>query len=333
MINQNTKPFIASISVLVHTKNSAKTLAKTLSSVAWADEVIVIDMQSTDQTLSIAESHGVKVLQVADMGYVEPARNYAIKQAKYPWICIVDSDEVVPKNLAKHLIQLANNSAQSLPTADAYLIARKNFVFGGWLTSAGWWPDYQLRFFKKNIVTWSDKIHSQPKVDGEVEKLPLDPELALEHDNYPTISSFIQRLDKYTTHEVSSRKIDRESTQVGQNVHNNNKLSPNSMIASWSNELFRRLFANQGIDGGTRGIGVSFLQSMYELIVFLKTWEKNNHNSNINKLTKIDKSTNLAIRELSQFKSDLQYWLADWQVSHSTGFKQIWWRVRRYLKM
>jgi glycosyltransferase involved in cell wall biosynthesis len=307
------KPYAESISVLIHTKNSESTLAATLDSISWADEVLVIDMHSSDKTVSLAKKHGATVITVDDVGYVEPARNIAIKAAKFPWILIVDSDEIIASTLAKHLQSLAKGAA----TSDAYLIPRKNQVFGDWISTGGWWPDYQLRFFKKGIVHWPEQIHSQPKIDGSVEQLPLKEELAIEHANYPTVSSFLERLDRYTTHEVHSRSQIKPSKAA----------NSETLVTNWSNELLRRLFAFEGIKGGTRGIGVSFLQAMYEFVVVLKFWEKNEYaesSSNSEKQT---------IVQLGKFKSDLQYWIADWHVKNTSGLPQIWWRMRRSLKL
>jgi glycosyltransferase involved in cell wall biosynthesis len=310
-MSNTAKSFLESISVIIHTKNSEQTLSDTLTSVAWADEILVVDMHSTDNTVAIAKKSDAKVITVDDVGYVEPARNTALQQAKFPWICIVDSDETVPKALAKHLQSLASGAA----TADAYLVPRKNNVFGGWLTTGGWWPDYQLRFFKKGTVNWPAQIHSQPKIDGTVANLPAKEEFALDHANYPSVSSFLQRLDRYTTHEIDSR-TQPKSSQNSQ-----------SLIRNWSNELFRRLFALKGIEGGTRGVGVSFLQAMYEMVVLLKTWEKNEYAHTEND------TEQKTIEQLSQFKSDLQYWIADWHVKNSSGITHIWWRIRRSFKL
>lgn len=306
--------FEQTITVIIHTKNSEETLARTLTSVNWASEVLVVDMKSTDETVKIARSHKARVESVPDYGYVEPARNKAIEMAKSGWICIVDSDEVIPTELAEKLQHLAQGDA----TADAYWIARKNIVFGGWLYSAGWWPDYQLRFFKKGSVHWSDKIHSVPQVDGTVDYLAATKQLAIEHFNYPNVASFLDRLNRYTTHEIK----DRKSVAV----------TPDTLIQAWSGELFARLFVHKGIEGGTRGVGISWLQAMYELVVQLKMWELTQDSSIKSQDTDQDQLAT-SLKALQQVSSDLRYWIADYQVRQHTGLKQLYWRVRRSLKV
>lgn len=327
---QDSRTPTQTISVIIHTKNSAKTLQETLESVRFADEILVVDMQSTDTTKSIARKFGAVIMDVDDVGYVEPARNAAIKAAKSDWICIVDSDEVVPQDLANLLLKIAQN-----PTAaEAYLIPRKNFVWGDWLQHAGWWPDMQLRFFKKGSVDWPSHIHAQPKVDGDVRELisknavesnsSLTMEsVALSHKNYPDVSSFIQRLDRYTTHEVLSRS----SSKLKMNSSSKSNLhSSATMIQSWTNELLSRLFVHKGVEGGMRSVGISFMQAQYELIVQLKLWEKNSY-------TEKQSNTQELMSQLSETKSQLAYWIADWQVQNTSGLNQVWWMIRRKLRV
>ena len=298
-----------SITVIIHTKNSANTLQRTLDSVSWATEVLVVDMHSTDETLQIAKKNKVRIETVPDYGYVEPARNAAINMAKSGWICIVDSDEVISEKLATKLQQLAQGDA----TADAYWIARKNIVFGGWLHSAGWWPDYQLRFFKKGTVGWPEKIHATPKIDGTIDYLTDSEDLAIEHFNYPDVASFLERLNRYTTHEVS----DRQKKDVSQET----------LVNAWSNEFFSRVFVHKGIDGGVRGLGISWLQAMYELVVQLKMWEQQQNTEHPN--TRSEEG----IKAIEKFSRDLNYWIADYKIRQSSGLTQLVWRVRRTLKV
>lgn len=298
----------APITVIIHTKNSALTLADTLMSVSWASEILVMDMHSTDETIAIAKAYNAHIHYFPDVGYVEPARNAAITLAKNPWICIVDSDETISSELALKLQTLSQGDA----TADAYFIPRKNMVFGGWLREAGWWPDYQLRFFRKGTVTWSDSIHSSPKIDGDIDYLPEAEQLAIEHANYPTVNSFIERLNRYTTHEVSSRKT---------KTH----LDENELLTSWKNELFSRLFKLKGVNAGVRGVGVSMLQAMYELVVQLKIWENNT--------SREDQDPQKVFEFFRSFRSELLYWIADWHVQRTSGISKIIWQIRRKFRI
>jgi len=311
------------ITAIIHTKNSAETLSRALQSVAWTDETLVVDMGSTDDTLKIAKSFGTTILPVKDFGYVEPARNLALKQVKTDWILILDSDEEIPSSLATKLKALAGGDA----TAEAYNLPRKNIVFGDWLAVAGWWPDYQLRFFRRGTVNWPATIHSTPKVDGSVDFLSPQEEFAITHYNYPTVSSYLERLDRYTTHEVSSRD---STSREAQSANSKHSFSTESLLKAWSNELFHRFFQQGGQNGHLRGAGIAMLQSMYELVVVLKQWEAAGFPE--------AKSSSATTSQVSErfwrdFQKDLNYWLADWHVERSAGLAKVVWQLRRKFKV
>lgn len=317
-----------SITVIIHTKNSESTLEETLKSVQWAHEILVVDMQSTDNTHAIAKKYKARIESVPDYGYVEPARNKALQLATSNWICIVDSDEVIPNSLALFF----KDAAQKNKSIDAYWVARKNILFGGWLQCGGWWPDYQLRFFRKGTVTWSNVIHAQPKVSGEALFLPPQEDMAIIHANYPTVESFLERMNRYTTHELKHRTT-KEKTKKQELQH----ISADMLVHRWSSELLSRVFVHKGVEGGVRGTGTSLLQAMYELLVVFKLWEKQtNFHAQENKLDTNQETmqeTKRTVQAFSALSTDLRYWIADWHVAHTTGLKHIWWRLRRSFKI
>jgi glycosyltransferase involved in cell wall biosynthesis len=302
------------LSVVINTKNAATTLERTLKSVKWADQIIVMDMHSDDDTKKIARSFKADFFLHPDVGYVEPARNKAVSKAIHDWVLLVDADEEIPATLKNRLQHLLNGDA----TADAYYIPRKNIVFKEWYQHAGWWPDYQLRFFRKKAVVWSDKIHRVPKVKGKVDYLASQEKYAIIHHNYQSIEQFISRLNRYTSHEVAARS---ESSNYRLNT-----VTTDSVIDAFTNELVARLFRHHGIDGGLHGVSLSWMQAMYEMIVRLKQWQAVGFTT-----TKNDQQQSLAaIRKL---QSDLSYWIADWNVAHTTGINKIMWMLRRKLKI
>ena len=196
-----------SLSVVINTKdaltgNDEHKFADTLKSIAFADEIIVVDMNSSDRTVEIAKKFTDKIYTFRDVGFVEPARNFAIRKASKEWVLIIDADEILPGTLKDRILQLTQGDA----TADVYYLPRKNLVFGTWFHSAGWWPDYQLRLFKKGAVVWSDKIHSVPKTKGNTDKLAPREDYAILHYNYQTVEQFIERLNRYTSHEARQRQ-------------------------------------------------------------------------------------------------------------------------------
>ncbi|KUK79931.1 MAG: glycosyl transferase family protein [Microgenomates bacterium 39_7] len=300
------------LSVVVNTKNAGNTLADCLTSVTFADELIVVDMHSIDRTKLIAQEYKAKFFLHDDLGYVEPARNYAISQATHEMILVVDADEVVSDGLKKKIQDILSKKT----SADVYLIPRKNMVFGQWLQHTGWWPDYQARLFKKGKVSWSEAIHQPPLMLGKVVKLSPEADHAFIHHHYPTVHSYLERMNRYTN-------VQAEHSLKGFA----DKVSVDDVISSFYNEFFRRFFVLSGYKDGIAGIGLSFLQSTYELTVQLKKWERQTES---NSSTDLDE---LAINSLELSRSSLNYWLADWRVKHSKGLLLLYWKLRRKFKI
>jgi hypothetical protein len=188
-------------------------------------------------------------------------------------------------------------------------------VFGPWIQHAVWWPDLQLRLFRKGHVEWSDEIHSIPITSGKVSELPAVEKFALLHHNYQSIEQYLDRLNNYTNHEVP------------RHTYTADDFTPQEIISTFFDDWLRRLFAKRGIDGGTHGVSLSMLQGMYQLIVRLKAWEQRQnfapHPTDQTALT----------AQLRQIQSDLNYWIADWRVEHSSGLAKIYWKIRRKLQI
>src|SRR3989344_3276878 len=133
------------ISVVINTLNEEANLPRALASVkSFANEIVVVDMMSDDKTVEIAKKAGAKVYEFKRVGYVEPARNFAISKAEGDWIFILDADEELTASLSRELSKIAKNGS-----ADYVRVPRKNMIFGKWVEHSRWWPDYNIRFFKK----------------------------------------------------------------------------------------------------------------------------------------------------------------------------------------
>jgi (heptosyl)LPS beta-1,4-glucosyltransferase len=141
-------------------------------------------------------------------------------------------------------------------------IPRKNIIFNKWMQHTGWWPDYNIRFFKKGAITWPNKIHSQAEVHGLVIDLGPHEENALIHYNYDSISQFLRKLDAYTTITANERIIGNEQFQW---TH---------MLEKPVHEFLSRYFARKGYKDGLHGLVLSILQGFYEFITCLKVWEQ-----------------------------------------------------------
>ena len=189
------------ISVIIHTYNAEEFLDKVLFAVKGFDEIIVCDMYSSDNTIEIAKKHNCKVIYFEYAGGVpEPAREYAISQAKYEWILSVDADEIVTPSLQSFLYDFE----EKYSNYNGARIPRKNFFMGKFMHSA--YPDYILRFFKKDKTKWPPNIHSKAKVEGEVYNIPMkQKDLAFIHLSNESISSTTAKMNRYTDLEAIRR--------------------------------------------------------------------------------------------------------------------------------
>jgi len=194
------------ISVVIHTYNSELHLRRVLESVREFDEVVVCDMGSTDGTLPLAAEYGCKVVMHPKIPIVEPARNFAIRAATHPWVLIVDSDELVQPALREYLYRLVGS--ENPP--NAVRMARKNYFMGRWMH--GQYPDYILRFFRKELVDWPAEIHRQPAIPGVTVTLPARRRaLAFIPLVNPRVADWVAKDNLYTSQEVEKRRGQRVS--------------------------------------------------------------------------------------------------------------------------
>ncbi|MBU1032145.1 glycosyltransferase family 2 protein [Patescibacteria group bacterium] len=248
------------ISVVINTLNEERNIEKALESVKWADEIIVCDMYSEDKTVEIAKKLGAKILFHKKEEFVEQARNYAISKVSNEWTLVLDADEEIPESLAKKLTEISSKMNQ----IDYARIPRKNLIFGHFMQATGWWPDYNIRFFKKGIVQWGDKIHRPPEASGQGLDLPAEEKYAIVHHSYRTISQFIERMNRYSN--VQARELKEEGA----------KFNWRDLFEKPLSEFLSRFFANRGYEDGLHGLTLSFLQAFSSLVMYLKLWESNN---------------------------------------------------------
>ncbi len=191
------------ITVVINTYNAARHLERVLQAVHDFDEVLVCDMESTDDTVAIARRNGCRVVTFPKEGHtiVEPARDFAIRQATTEWVLVVDADEIVTDELRRYLYSRITEP----DSPDGIAIPRRNYFMGRFMHSA--YPDYILRFFRRSKTTWPPVIHCSPEVDGRVERLPRGrKELAFEHLANDTVADILRKNNTYSDYEVPRRR-------------------------------------------------------------------------------------------------------------------------------
>jgi glycosyltransferase involved in cell wall biosynthesis len=271
------------ISVVVTTWNAEATIAKCLTSVSWADEIIVVDSSSTDKTPHIAKRFTKSMFTRPNDPMLNVNKNFGFAKATGDWILSLDADEEIPPALAHEIKEKIAKKE-----ASGYWITRKNILFGKWITHAIWWPDPQLRLFRRGRGTFPEKhVHEHLEVEGKTETL-AEP---MVHYNYTTISQFINKMDAlYTPSEVA-------------------RLQESGYRVVWYDairfpvsDFVKLYFAQGGYKDGLHGLVLAGLQAMYALVVFAKLWEAE-------QFVEQDPTLGAVARELRAAGKDVAYWI------------------------
>jgi glycosyltransferase involved in cell wall biosynthesis len=184
------------VSVLVPTFNAAATLAATLDSVQWADEIVVVDSFSTDETLKIATTHGARVLSHPYQNSASQ-KNWALPECRCDWVLQLDSDEELSPGLQEEIAGALRGVHADI---HAFRIPRKNLFLGQWMRYGGNYPDYQTRLFRRGRGHWQEReVHAHVEVSGHVQTLRYP----IIHHDWPTLSKMLERLDRYTGYEAA----------------------------------------------------------------------------------------------------------------------------------
>jgi len=179
------------ISVAVITKNEELNIRGCLESVRWADEIVVVDNGSTDETPQICQSFQARVYLEEWKGFSRQ-KNSAIEKTRNEWVLSLDADERVSHSLRQEIEGVLERD----PSTDGYFIARKSFFLGRWIKHCGWYPDFNLRLFRKSRGRFQERaVHERVEIQGKVGYLKNP----LEHRTYRSLSDFFERMDRYST--------------------------------------------------------------------------------------------------------------------------------------
>jgi len=244
------------LSVTIATKNEASNLPKCLNSVGFADEIVVVDDCSVDNTVQIAETFGAKVISRNSGGSFHENKNLAIESARGEWILSLDADEVVSPRLAESI-----KSALSRPESHGYLVDRHNYFLGQWIRGCGWYPDQILRFFKQGKAWWPLEIHDTPKLEGGNEKAPLL-EGPLIHHTYQSFEQYFEKFNVYTSR-LAEEYAQRDEELKGLSVPINLFLRP----GYW---FLKKYLFSCGYKDGLLGLFISFSSALTIFVSYLK---------------------------------------------------------------
>jgi len=243
---------VPKLSVTVITRDEAANLAAALDAVRWADEIVVVDSESTDATVEIARRYTSRVVVEPWPGYVAQ-KNRAAALASHDWILSIDADERVTPALAAEIQALLARE----PAAPGYRVPRVTFHLGRWIRSTDWYPDRQLRLYDRRRARWTGAhVHESVKADGAV--VDLDGEL--QHYAYRDLSHHWQTMDRYTT--LAARQMHEAGRAAGWL-----DLAVHPPAAFVRNYLLRG-----GFRDGVPGLIISTLNATYVALKFAKLW-------------------------------------------------------------
>jgi glycosyltransferase involved in cell wall biosynthesis len=247
---------MSKISAVISAYNEEKNIERCLKSLSFADEIVVVDNSSSDKTSEIAQKYTKKVFnQKNDPNLIDLQKNFGFEKASGDWILSIDADEEVSKELANE-IQATTKKKDGVA---GYWIPRKNIIFGKFIEHTGWYPDPQLRLFRKGKGKFvKAHVHEPLKLDGESAYLNEH----LIHHHYETITEFIKKTLTYASNEVQDY------------LDKGYQFSYFDAIRFPLNEFLSRFFARKGYKDGFHGLMLSFLMAFYHFIIFALLWEK-----------------------------------------------------------
>ncbi len=181
------------LSIVIITLNEEDRLEDALKScLDIADEILVVDSFSTDNTVKIAEEYGARVLKKEFVDYGSQ-KNFAKDNALFQWVLNLDADERVSDRLKEEILKLKQLPEHEIE-ANGFLIKRKTSYLGRWITHSGWYPDRKLRLFKRDKSRWHGRIHEGLILEGKTGRLEGD----ILHFTYRDITDHINRLNRYS---------------------------------------------------------------------------------------------------------------------------------------
>jgi glycosyltransferase involved in cell wall biosynthesis len=185
------------LSVAIITKNEARNIQDCLKSVSWAEDIVVVDQFSADGTADLATRLGARVFQEPWKGFASQ-KNCAIEKTSGSWVLSLDADERITPALRDEIRAVISGQ----DTSDGYYIPRKNFFCGQWIRHGGWYPDYNLRLFKKSAGRFEERaVHEKMVVNGRTGYLKHP----MEHQTYSSVADYLERMERYSR--LAAREI------------------------------------------------------------------------------------------------------------------------------
>ncbi|HQP10617.1 MAG TPA: glycosyltransferase family 2 protein [Candidatus Omnitrophota bacterium] len=249
------------LSVVVITKNEEDNIEKCLGSAyGWADEIVVVDDESKDRTIALAEKYADKILH-RRMDNEGRHRNWAYAQAKNEWVLSLDADEYVTEELKQEIAEAIKD-----PGFHAYSIPLRNFIGSYCVRYSGWYPAGKLRLFMKGRFKYEEvEVHPRVFLEGKTGHLTKD----IVHKGYPDFEHFLASLNRQTTLEA------RKWIQTGR------KMTLGKALWRTLDRFPRSYIVKKGYKDGFIGFMIAFFASLYQVMSYAKYWQMKRENTKV----------------------------------------------------
>ncbi|MFH1407041.1 MAG: glycosyltransferase family 2 protein [Candidatus Omnitrophota bacterium] len=241
------------LSVVVITKNEENNIAACLESVAWADEIVVLDDFSTDKTLEIAKRYTDRIFK-RKMDIEGCHRNYAYSMAKNEWVLSLDADERATPDVGSEIAAILKKGTD----CNGFTIPRRNYIGAHWVRYGGWYPSAQIKLFKRDKFRFEEaEVHPRAFMDYPCGTLKND----LLHYSYKDFADFINKINKQTTLEAAKWARTDRTIGLGKSL--------------WRavDRFFRTYISKKGYKDGFIGFMVAFFAGLYQLMSYAKYWQ------------------------------------------------------------
>lgn len=244
------------LSVIIITYNEESNITDCIESVKWADEIIIVDSNSTDNTTALARKYTDKIYLVSGSSYAQ-SKNFGLDKVSNDWILFIDADERVTKELQIEICEAVENN----DSIDAFFINRKSFFINKFINHCGWYPDYILRLFRKSagIRFNESRVHEKAEYDGKTDKIKS----CLLHYTDLTFEHYWNKMNKYSS--ISAQELHTRKR----------KSSVFDIIFRPAFTFFKMYFLKLGMLDGYMGLVLCTLSSVHVFVKYTKLYYLN----------------------------------------------------------
>jgi len=255
---------VMTISAVILARNEEQNIRNCLETVRWCDEIVVVDMQSSDRTVAIAREYTDRIFSHEIVTAFDIAKKYAVEQAHGEWVLLIDADEMIPPSLAESMRSLLRTDS-----CDVVEVPFKHYIMGAWVQHSGWGDTPLPRLFRQGSIRFEKTIHGYMHIESgaRVQRLKTCEGSCILHFNYTDSRHFMEKLNRYTSVEA-------------EHLHERGEpFSYAGMFRAALREFHGRYVKGKGYRDGVRGFALSTMMTFYRILTYIKLWERYEFNA------------------------------------------------------